>query len=138
MSLDPSPLVAVLGDLEWVSGGPGIYAMISDFPPWVLEVAEPIFGVCLARFPGRHRGMTLLSRLVPGQYIHPHQDRHDSHCESRIHVPLSTNPACVFVSDGKAFHMRVGEAHVINPGLIHTTANGGATDRVHLIFNAAQ
>ena len=97
---------------------------------------QRIFEVCMALYPGRRRGMTLFSRLVPGQVIPEHLDGHDGHCHTRFHVPLTTNPACVFVVDGEAFHMAVGSAYVIDPTKLHSVANGGTTDRIHLIFNA--
>ena len=132
--IDAWALRQQLDQLVWVSGGPGIYAMIDKYPADL--PVQPIFDRLLGHYLGRRRGMTLFSRLVPGQYIPPHRDGHDGHCKVRIHVPLSTNPACVFVVGGDAFHMAVGSAYVIDPTEVHSAVNGGASDRVHLIFNA--
>ncbi len=135
--VDISGLLEALTKLVWVPGGdgPGQYAMIKRFSPEVEASAAPIIDECLASFPARRRGMTLFSRLIPGQYIAPHTDGHDDHCNTRIHVPLTTNPACVFVNNRSAFHMKPGWAYVINPCLEHLAINGGETDRIHLIFN---
>ncbi len=137
--IDAAPLIEVLDDLVWRAGGsgrPGQFAMIDAFPPRVAEAAGPIFEHCLGLVQAGRRGMTLLSRLVPGQVIDPHRDGHDGHCKVRVHVPLTTNPACVFINKGDAFHMEVGSAYVIDPTELHSAVNGGASDRIHLIFNA--
>lgn len=137
-SVDPAPLVALLPTLDWKPAGErGTFAMIEwqDFP-WTVkkEAAALILGIS-DRLSGHRRGLTCLSRLVPGQYIPQHFDRHDGKCQRRIHMPLVTNPGAVFVSETRAVNMAVGEVWEFNPTLTHCVANAGATDRIHLFWN---
>ena len=133
--IDVSKIIESLPLLNWKpAGDPGTFAMIEH---WSQELpTEPVFDVVLAQYPGRRRGMTCFSKLVSGQFIEPHSDHHDSECTARIHVPIVTNPGCVFIEDKYVFHMAVGWVWEIDPTLPHSTANGGDSDRIHLFFNA--
>ena len=131
--VDVSGLKAALDLLRWSPSEPGAYAMIEKWPSAM--PVEPVFEVIAALYPGRRRGMTCFSNLLPGQFIEPHCDRHDSDCEIRVHIPIVTNPSCVFISDNHAFHMAAGWVWEINPSKMHCTGNGGETERVHLFFN---
>ena len=128
--IDVSALIASLHLLDWKGG---TFAMIEHWPSAM--PVEPVFEMVEREYPRRHRGMTRFSRMIPGQFIEPHQDGHDGHCKVRIHVPLTTNPGVAFVSGGQAFHMAVGWIWEIDPSLVHCVANSGNTDRVHLFFN---
>ena len=131
--IDISGLIAALPLTQWRSASGGTFCMNEDWPADM--PVEPVFEAVAAHYPGRRRGMTCFSKLVPGQYLGQHRDRHDNDCDVRIHVPIISNPSCVFVSDGFAAHMAPGWVWEINPGLMHCTGNGGDTDRVHLFFN---
>jgi aspartyl/asparaginyl beta-hydroxylase (cupin superfamily) len=48
--------------------------------------------------------------------------------------PLATNDRVTFTIDGTGYHFREGEAVELNNMAAHSVANGGDTDRVHLIF----
>lgn len=136
-AVDVSELEAALGHLHWLPGGdPGEFAMIDRWPAEM--PVEPVFAAVLEQYPGRRRGMTCFSKLTPGQFIEPHFDRHDNHCQTRVHVPITTNPSCVFVEGKLAFHMAAGWAWEIDPTIPHCTGNAGETDRVHLFMNVVQ
>lgn len=138
--VDVSAFILHLSTLPWLPGGSdpraGQYAMLSW--PLPLPGVEPFIAAILGQhFPGRRRGVAFLSRLIPGQRIDPHVDGHD-HCDTRVHVPLATNPLAVFITGGVEHHLEVGWAYVIDPSREHSVVNGGRTDRVHLIFNAVR
>lgn len=132
--VDVADLIVSLHLLDWKGGGdPETFAMIEHWPPAM--PVNSVFETVQKEYPDRHRGMTCFSRMIPGQFIEPHQDNHDGHCKVRIHVPLITNPGVAFVSGKQAFHMAVGWVWEIDPSLVHCVANSGETDRVHLFFN---
>jgi len=135
--VDVSGLLAGLHLLDWKpAGDPGTFAMIERWPS-ALPV-QPVFDAVLDNYPGYRRGMTCFSKLTPGQFIEPHFDRHNNDCPIRVHVPITTNPSCVFVEGKTAFYMAAGWAWEINPTIPHCTGNAGAIDRVHLFFNVVQ
>ena len=131
--IDHLGLLAALPLLQWVSGVRGECDMIKKWSDAI--PVDPVFDAIAAHYPNRTRVRSRFSKLVPGQYIHQHCDRQDNVCDVRVHVPITSNPSCMFVSGDLAFHMTPGWAWEINPGLMHCTGNGGETDRVHLFFN---
>lgn len=124
-------IAAALPLIDWKPSTDG-WAMVEDMAGLPVQ---PIFDQLAGEYPGRVRGMTCFSRLIPGQFIEPHQDRHDGHCDVRVHIPIITNPGCVFIEGKQAVHMAAGFAWELNPTIRHCTANGGDSDRVHLFFN---
>jgi hypothetical protein len=76
----------------------------------------------------------MLSVIMPGQYITPHQDEQDHRWRCRIHVPLITNPNAFLVMD-RPFNLAVGCAYKINTEATHFIVNMGETPRVHLMFD---
>lgn len=56
----------------------------------------------------------------------------------RFHLPLSTNPGCVFEVGGEEMHIPPGEVWEIdNTGKMHSVRNDGPTDRTHLIIDVS-
>jgi aspartyl/asparaginyl beta-hydroxylase (cupin superfamily) len=60
----------------------------------------------------------------------------------RLHLPLITNPEVIFqqwLLDGTrvAMHMPLGQWSYIDTRKPHTARNGGDTDRIHLVVDAA-
>ena len=133
---------AALPSLEWQAGGtgPGQFAMISgeQFSDEMTAACEPVFEAVLSRYEGRRRGVTMLSKLVPGQRIEPHRDGHDGGCKTRIHVPLVTNDRCRMKISGEDIFLPPGYAVEIDPTEEHSVWNGGEGERVHLIFNCRE
>ncbi|MCY4602425.1 MAG: aspartyl/asparaginyl beta-hydroxylase domain-containing protein [Acidobacteria bacterium] len=77
----------------------------------------------------------MLARLAAGHRIDRHVDGEGSHpLTHKVHVPLETNPAAVLHVDGADFHLAAGQAFEINNLVPHGAFNGGASDRIHLIF----
>ncbi len=130
--------VAALGELSWklITHGRPRYSMIpeQDIPhifPW-RSLVDQVLGL----YPsGYVRKLLLLSKVLSGQSIPLHADLDDAGCEQRVHVPLTTNPGCIFSCDSERFHMEVGKAYQINPTLRHGVENFGSSERIHLMFN---
>lgn len=79
-----------------------------------------------------------LMRLTPGSVIKEHRD-HDLDAEHgmvRIHIPITTNPQVVFEVNRIPVEMAPGEAWYLRLADPHRVANGGESDRVHLVMDA--
>jgi len=91
----------------------------------------------LERLPVSRIHTALLIKLPAGKSIAPHVDA-ASHFKlyHRIHIPIVTNPQCLFTVGGETIHMKKGELWEINnDGKMHSVRNGGAEDRVHLLID---
>jgi len=52
----------------------------------------------------------------------------------RIHIPLITNPSAMFTFlKGGLFHLEIGKVYWVDTTKIHSFANFGLTDRLHII-----
>jgi hypothetical protein len=76
-------------------------------------------------------------RLAAGSTIREHRDYNLSidDGEIRLHVPVITNPDVEFILAGKRIEMREGECWYLNFNLLHSVANRGNTDRIHLVID---
>jgi len=81
----------------------------------------------------------LLTRLPSGAEIRPHIDDGESlkRCH-RIHVPLVSNPNCLFTVGNLRFYMLEGEMWEINNRRTHAVRNEGTEARIHLIMDYVQ
>jgi hypothetical protein len=86
--------------------------------------------------PGGTILRAMVAKLLPGEVILPHRDRHPSyHCSHHIHVPIKTNPGVRFIIDGRPYAMKVGEAYEINNQKDHNVMNKGDEEQIHLMFD---
>ena len=86
--------------------------------------------------PGRIH-TAILIKLPAGAVIPTHRDA-APHFKlyRRIHVPIVTNPQCLFTVGSKTIHMKTGELWEIeNDTQLHGVVNGGTEDRVHLLID---
>lgn len=96
----------------------------------VMAAAAAAYGFMDPVFP-----KVMLARLAVGHGIDLHVDGGGSHpFTHKVHVPLETNPAAVLQVDGADFQPTTGSAWEINNLVPHGAFNGGASDRIHLIF----
>ena len=110
-----------------------------DYPPWsywrsllepVLQQASRGFGYERIAYP-----RVMLARMAPGGVIRPHRDANPAaKWPHKVHVPLQTNDKVVFYVDGVGYHFAEGEAVEVSNMAVHAVENGGASDRIHLIF----
>jgi hypothetical protein len=110
-----------------------------DRPQWSQwrALIEPVLRQATARY-GYARGVfprIMLARMAPGGVIQPHIDANPAaKWPHKIHVPLVTNEQVVFYIGQQGHHFPAGEAVEVNNLGPHAVRNGGATDRIHLIF----
>ncbi|MEI9994421.1 MAG: aspartyl/asparaginyl beta-hydroxylase domain-containing protein [Rhizomicrobium sp.] len=98
----------------------------------------PYFQDVLSRFRCELLSVRLM-RLTPGSTIKEHRDL-DLDADSgtvRIHIPVTTNPGVVFELNRRRVLLEPGSAWYLRLSDPHRVANTGATDRVHLVIDAA-
>jgi quercetin dioxygenase-like cupin family protein len=84
-----------------------------------------------------HIHTALLIKLPAGKVIPTHVDAAPHfRLYSRIHIPIVTNPECLFTVGGETKHLERGHAWEIdNDGKKHSVVNHGEEDRVHLLLD---
>ncbi|MCV9927640.1 aspartyl/asparaginyl beta-hydroxylase domain-containing protein [Flavobacterium sp. LS1R49] len=81
-----------------------------------------------------------LLQLAVGADIKPHSD----HClgyedgSFRLHIPIITNSEVEFILDGTRLIMNEGECWYIDANFIHSVANRGTQDRIHLVIDGVR
>lgn len=65
-----------------------------------------------------------------------HRDSDDNEYMARIHIPLITNPKCVFICQGQNLHMEAGSAYMVWVNQWHQIRNDSNEDRYHLLMDA--
>jgi quercetin dioxygenase-like cupin family protein len=81
-----------------------------------------------------------LLRLEAGAEIKPHTD-HELGYENgqfRLHIPIVTNPEIEFILAGERLIMLPGECWYTNVNFVHSVANRGTSDRVHLVIDGVR
>jgi quercetin dioxygenase-like cupin family protein len=86
---------------------------------------------------GGHIQTAILIKLPAGKSISPHVDSAPFFKNfHRVHIPIVTNPQCLFTVGDETIHMKKGEMWEIdNDNKVHSVDNGGADDRVHLLID---
>ena len=98
----------------------------------------PNIGAALSRLSCDLRSVRLM-RLTPGSVIKEHRD-HDLSFEDgnvRIHLPITTNDGVEFELNRVRVILEPGSAWYLRLSDPHRVANKGASDRVHLVIDAA-
>lgn len=97
---------------------------------YVLQVVQQI--AQLGFNPRRARW----SLLTAGGMSALHQDFLSDDCAVRLHIPIITNPGCVFVSRGEEEHIPAdGSIYLVKVNCMHQVINRGREDRVHIIMD---
>lgn len=65
-----------------------------------------------------------------------HTDGEPTEYIARIHIPLFTNPKCVFLCEGQSLHMEAGKAYMVWVNTWHQIRNDSNEDRYHIIMDA--
>ena len=65
-----------------------------------------------------------------------HKDSGEQEYMARIHIPLITNPKCVFKCEGQSLHMEAGSAYMVWVNTWHQIRNDSDEDRYHIIMDA--
>ena len=78
-----------------------------------------------------------LLQLAVGAEVKPHSD----HClgyedgSFRLHIPIITNNEVEFILDGNRVIMNEGECWYIDANFVHSVANRGTSNRIHLVID---
>jgi hypothetical protein len=86
----------------------------------------------LGFYPSRAR----ITCLKAGSKSLVHKDSDNNEYMARIHIPLITNPKCVFIQNGQNLYMEPGSAWMIWVNNWHQIRNDSNEDRYHLIMDA--
>lgn len=119
--------------------GPRDWRLSHDRAAWAdwRDSLEPVLAEAVRPY-GYARGLfprVMLARMAAGGVIHPHVDANPAaKWPHKIHVPVTTNPGVTCHFGGAAHHLEVGEAVEVDNLAPHWVRNGGASDRIHLIF----
>jgi hypothetical protein len=90
----------------------------------------------LKQFYNFNEYAAFISRLSPGGVIDLHQDGGEFLEQiHRLHIPLKTNPDCLYIVEDVALNMQVGNAYEIDNMRVHGVENKGNDYRIHLVVN---
>ena len=77
-----------------------------------------------------------LIRLKAGGFSSWHRDAPDGHYAVRLHIPIITNPGCLFKTETEDVHMPAdGSCYLIKVNRMHQVVNTGTEDRYHFVCN---
>lgn len=81
-----------------------------------------------------------LLRLEVGAEIKPHTDYELGYEDGqfRLHIPIVTNPDIEFILADERLTMLPGECWYTNVNFVHSVANRGTVDRVHLVIDGVR
>ncbi|WP_341905561.1 aspartyl/asparaginyl beta-hydroxylase domain-containing protein [Fluviicola taffensis] len=81
-----------------------------------------------------------LLRLEVGAEIKPHTDHELGYEDGqfRLHIPIVTNPEIEFILADERLIMLPGECWYTNVNFVHSVANRGTEDRVHLVIDGVR
>jgi hypothetical protein len=117
MMISSDPVARTYVDTPYLDRAPHLRAAIAQFTCPVLSAR--------------------LMRLAAGSTIKEHTDLDLDAAlgRARIHVPVTSNDAVVFLLNHAAVEMTPGSAWYLRLADPHSVHNGGATDRVHLVID---
>lgn len=97
---------------------------------------SPYFSEVISSFKCRILSARIL-RLEVGSVIKPHRDYNLGYEDGsfRLHIPIITNPEVDFILGGNRLKMLPGECWYTNVNHVHSVANKGNIDRLHLVID---
>lgn len=74
--------------------------------------------------------------LKAGGFSSWHRDASDDQYAVRLHIPIITNPGCLFKTETEEVHMPAdGSCYLIKVNRMHQVVNIGTQDRYHFVCN---
>jgi len=100
------------------------------------QVRAIVFGL-MARCEAVRLGGVLITKIPAGKSVLPHTDAgwHPEYYNTKIFVPIITNPNCITRVEDEIVIMAPGEAWYFNNTVEHEIVNNGDTDRITLIIS---
>lgn len=100
----------------------------------------PALARLLAAFP--HAVNFRINTMAPRARLPPHEEHLLFRTRTgavamrlRCHLPVVTEPAAELMLDGEAHHLEPGVIHLVNHGCVHAASNGGRAERIHLVWD---
>jgi len=119
--------------IQMILSNPGV----SEYVDTPFLAHAPYFQAVLAQLECPLLAVRLM-RLGPGSVIKEHSD-HDLSFEQgtvRLHIPVVTNELVDFRLNGTRCVMPAGSTWYLRLSDVHSVANRGTTDRVHMVIDA--
>lgn len=107
----------------------------------ILTAAKSLCLDMMASFRCVQLGGVLITKIPPGGEIKPHDDRgrwHPEFFNTKVYVPIQSNPECVNTCENDSVNMQVGEFWTFDNLRTHSVKNNGKTDRITLIISMRQ
>lgn len=108
------------------------------YPEWyALPQVRPIVFGLMARVEGTRLGGILITKIPAGKRIAPHADDswHVRHFNTKLYVPLQTNPKCWNRVENDVVVMAPGDVWYFDNTKEHEVVNEGDDDRITLIVS---
>lgn len=101
-----------------------------------LPQLRPIIFGLMARVEAVRLGGVLITKIPPGGHVLPHADTgwHPQYYNTKIYVPILSNPRCINRVMDERVAMAPGEAWYFNNTVEHEVTNEGDSDRITLII----
>ena len=102
---------------------------------YALPQARPIVFGLMARVEGVRLGGVMITKIPAGGRVLPHSDHgwHAKYYNTKIYVPLQSNPKCFNRVEDDIVAMGPGEAWYFDNTKEHEVVNDGEDDRITLI-----
>lgn len=101
-----------------------------------LPQLRPIIFGLMAQVEAVRLGGVLITKIPPGGRVLPHVDQgwHPEYYNTKIYVPILSNPQCVNRVEDEHVAMAPGDAWYFNNTVEHEVMNDGDSERVTLII----
>jgi hypothetical protein len=93
-----------------------------------------------AAFP--HAVNVRINAMAPGARLSPHEEHLLFRTRAgavamrlRCHLPIAAEAGAELTLDGEVHHLEPGVIHLVNQGCVHAASNGGAAERIHLVWD---
>lgn len=117
---------AVVNDVLCVN-----YPALAELPQ-----ARALIYQLMARVEGEQLGRCIITRLVPGARILPHEDQGaPATWYERFHILLQNEPGAIFRAGNEKVQMHTGEVWWFDNTVEHEVINNSADDRITLIVD---
>ncbi|PRX32266.1 aspartyl/asparaginyl beta-hydroxylase [Paraburkholderia sp. BL18I3N2] len=108
------------------------------YPEWyALPQLRPIVFGLMARVEGTRLGGVLITKIPAGKRVLPHADDswHVRHFNTKLYVPLQSNPRCWNRVENEVVSMAPGDVWYFDNTKEHEVVNEGDDDRITLIVS---
>lgn len=100
-----------------------------------LPQLRPIIFGLMAQVQAVRLGGVLITKIPAGGHVLPHSDKgwHPEYYNTKIYVPILSNPYCINRVENERVAMAAGDAWYFNNTVEHEVTNEGDSERITLI-----